>query len=304
MSAPVPVVRNTSTVPAVTMQDFLQPVKAEMRPAKRKKRRGRKVFALIVLLGIVGGVGYAARDTATVRKMFHRSPAVAPLPATPFERPNIVSAEYSVTVSAVQGGLPSNVTTKVREDYANQLGDTTVESQVGGTFTSTQELHNREALYRPGQAFGKEWSRQPRVPDVPGPFDAPELIPMINDVIDQPLRDAMNPRSSTSKKVDGIIITTLTYVLDRARVPEIAPAIFARAPWLFDVPNAPTLTVEVSYDPDGLVRHLSLSVDPPQPGTGSDATWVTSYSLDVLTLNAPVGVAIPVDVVDVPAGTP
>jgi hypothetical protein len=114
----------------------------------------------------------------------------------------------------------------------------------------------------------------------------------------------MEPTSSKSTKTDGGVITTLTYVLDRARVPEIAPAIFARVPWLFDVPNAPTLTVEVSYDDTGLVRHLYLGVDPPQPGTGSDATWVTSYAMDVQVLNGTVAITIPLDTVDVPPGTP
>jgi hypothetical protein len=64
------------------------------------------------------------------------------------------------------------------------------------------------------------------------------------------------------------------------------------------------LTVNVTYDENGLVRHLYLGVDPPQPGTGSDATWVTSYSLDVTALEAPVDITVPLDVVDVPAGTP
>ena len=96
----------------------------------------------------------------------------------------------------------------------------------------------------------------------------------------------------------------MTYVLDRARVPEIAPAIFAKVPWLFDVPNATTLTVEVSYDQTGVVRHLFFGVDPPQPGTGVDATWVTSYALDVTSLDNPITIVVPIDVVDVPAGTP
>ena len=55
------------------------------------------------------------------------------------------------------------------------------------------------------------------------------------------------------------------------RFPGIAPAIFARVPWLFDVPNASTLTVKVSYDETGLVRQLFFGVDPPQAGTGVDA---------------------------------
>jgi len=64
------------------------------------------------------------------------------------------------------------------------------------------------------------------------------------------------------------------------------------------------LDLNVSYDETGLVRHLYLGVDPPQPGTGIDATWVTGYLLDVAAVNAPVSVVVPVDVVDVPAGTP
>jgi hypothetical protein len=298
------VIRDTSSVPAINMHDFLQPAKTEVRPTKRKKRSGRKLFGVLVLLGILAGTGYHFRNTAPVRKMLHRTPAVVPLPDVPFVRPVLISAEYSVTLSAVQNGLPSNVTTKVQSDYANQLGQSTVESQVGGTFSSTQEIRNRESIFHPGLAYGKEWSRQTRVLEAPSPYDAAEFIPMIDDIIDRPLRDTMEPTSSSSRKVDGITITTLRYVLDRAKVPEIAPAIFARVPWLFDVPNAPTLTVVVSYDESGLVRHLYLGVDPPQPGTGSDATWVTSYSLDVATLNAPVVINVPVDVVDVPPGTP
>ena len=93
---------------------------------------------------------------------------------------------------------------------------------------------------------------------------------MINDIVDQPLRDAVEANSSKSEKVGGATITSLTYVLDRAKVPEIAPAIFARVPWLFDVPNATTLTVEVSYDESGLVRHLysrRRSRRSPEPGS-------------------------------------
>ncbi len=114
----------------------------------------------------------------------------------------------------------------------------------------------------------------------------------------------MEPTKSKSDKVEGLTISTITYLIDRARVPEIAPAIFALVPWLFDVPNATTLTVEISYDESGLVRHLYLGVDPPQPGTGLGATWVTSYSMDVTSVNAPVTIPVPLDVVDVPAGTP
>jgi hypothetical protein len=142
------------------------------------------------------------------------------------------------------------------------------------------------------------------VPETPSPYDAPEFIPMIDDIVDQTLRAATEPTSSKSSTVEGLTVSTLTYVLDRSRVPEIAPAIFARVPWLFDVPNATTLTVEVGYDESGLVRHLFLGVDPPQPGTGSGATWVTSYTLDVTSLNTPLTIPIPADVVDVPAGTP
>ena len=259
---------------------------------------------MIVMLGIIGGAGYQFRDSAPIRKLLGRPPAVIPLPEVPFVRPNVTSAEYSITLSAVQNGVPNNVTTKVTEDYLNALGQSTVESQVGGAFTTTQEIRTTESVYRPGQAFGKEWSRQPRVPETPSPYDAVQFIPMINDIVDQPLRDAMEPTHSKSTKVEGVTITTLTYVLDRAMVPEIAPAIFARVPWLFDVPNATTLTVDVSYDEGGLVRHLFLGVDPPQPGTGSGATWVTSYTLDVTSINAPVTIPVPLDVVDVPAGTP
>ena len=75
-------------------------------------------------------------------------------------------------------------------------------------------------------------------------------------------------------------------------------------PWLFDVPNASTLTVKVSYDESGVVRQLYFGVDPPQAGTGVDAAWVTSYELNVTSIGVPVVIDVPLDVVDVPAGTP
>jgi hypothetical protein len=49
---------------------------------------------------------------------------------------------------------------------------------------------------------------------------------------------------------------------------------------------------------------LFFGVDPPQAGTGIDAAWVTSYALDVTSVDLPVAIEVPVDVVDVPAGTP
>ena len=305
LSAPVPVVQNTNSVPAVSLHDFLQPTKTDVRPSKKKKKkRGKKLLTMIVFLGLVGGVGYFLRDAAPVQKLLGHQPPIAPLPDTPMVRPNLTSAEYTVTLSAVENGVPKNVTTKVQEDFANRLGQSTVESQSGGTFTTTREIRTAEVLFRPGQAYGKEWSRQPRAPEAPSPFDTADFIPMVDNIVDMPLRQATKPTKSKSKETDGVNITTLTYVLDRAQVPEIAPAIFARVPWLFDVPNATTLTVQVSYDDSGLIRHLFLGVDPPQPGTGVGATWVTGYLLDVASINAPVSVVIPLDVIDVPAGTP
>jgi len=300
----VPIVRDTSSVPAINFQEMLQP-KVEPRPLKRKKnKRGKKLLTMIVLLGILGGGAYFFRNAAPVQKVLGRTPAAAPLPDVPFVRPNISTAQYSVTLSSVQNGVPNNVITSVEEDFTSGFGHSTVNNQVGGAFTTTEEIRTRDSIFRPGQAYGKEWSRQPRVADAPSPFDTADFIPMINDIVDQPLRDAMKPTSSKAVTTDGETISTLTYLIDRAKVPEIAPAIYARVPWLFDVPNATTLTVTVSYDESGLVRHLFLGVDPPQPGTGSDATWVTSYLLDVLAVNAPVAVNVPLDVVDVPAGTP
>jgi hypothetical protein len=298
-------VRETNSVPVISFQELLMPVKAETRPVKKnKKKRGKKFLTTVVLLAMLSGVGYHFRNAAPVQRLLGRHQPAAPLPDVPFVRPNVTSAEYSVVLSAVQNGVPNNVTTKVQEDYANGLGESTVDSQIGGAFTTAQEIRTHDSVFRPGQAFGKEWSRQPAVPEAPNPYDAATFIPMVDDIIDKPLRDAMKPTSSKSEKVDGQTISTLTYVIDRARVPEIAPAIFARVPWLFDVPNATTLTVEVTYDASGLIHHLYMGVDPPQPGTGSDATWVTSYSLDITTLNAPVSIVVPIDVVDVPAGTP
>jgi hypothetical protein len=304
LSAPVPVVRDTSNVPAINFQEFMQPAKVEARPGKRKKKRGKKLLTTLILLGMLGGGAYYFRNAAPIQKLLGHQPAAPPLPDVPFVRPNISSAEYTITLSAVQNGVPNNVTTKVMADYVNHLGQSTVESQVAGTFTTTQEIRTPDSIFRPGEAYGKLWSRQPRVPDAPSPYDTANYVPMIDEIVDMPLRTAMKPTSSKSTTVNGITINSLTYVLDRAQVPEIAPAIFARTSWLFDVPNATTLTVEVSYDESGLVHRLYLGVDPPGPGTGSDATWVTSYSLDVTSLDAPVAITVPFDVADVPAGTP
>src|SRR3954471_22758740 len=305
LSAPVPVIRDTSSVPAISLQELLQP-KSEPRSVNQKKQKGggKKLLKIVLVLGILGGGAYYFRNSGPFQKLLGHDAAAAPLPDVPFVRPSLTSAQYSVTLSAVQNGVPNNVTTKVQEDFAGGIGESTVDSQVGGVFTTAQEIRTRDSIFRPDQAFGKEWSRQPRVPDTPSPFDTAEFIPMISDIVDQPLRDAMEPTSSKATAVNGETISTLTYVIDRAKVPEIAPSIYARVPWLFDVPNATNLTVNVTYDEPGLVRPLYLGVDPPQPGTGIDATWVTGYLLDVAAVNAPVSVTVPVDVVDVPSGTP
>lgn len=303
LSAPVPITRNTSSVPVLNLQDLVPPTKTEARPAQRKKKRGKKLLTVVLLLAIAGGAGFYFRNIGPIQRLLGHD-KIAPLPDVPFARPNITSAEYTVTLSAVQNGVPNNVTTKVREDFVNAFGESTVESQIGGTFTTTQEIRTPESVFRPGQAYGKLWSRQPRDPEAPSPYDAATFIPMIDEIVDHSLREAMKPTSSKSSEIDGVKVTTLTYVLDRAKVPGIAPAIFARVPWLFNVPNASTLTVTVSYDDKGLVRHLFFGVDPPLAGTGVDAAWVTSYSLDVTSVDLPVAIEVPIDVVDVPAGTP
>ncbi|MEO7372158.1 MAG: hypothetical protein ABI949_10940 [Ilumatobacteraceae bacterium] len=270
---------------------------------KNKRKRSKKLPTFVVLLALLGGGAYYFRNSASAQRLLGHNKA-APLPDAPFVRPGVNSAEYSITLSAVQNGVPNNVTTNVTEDYANGLAQTTVDSQIGGVFTTTQEIRTRESVFRPGQAFGAEWTRQPVVPEAPNQFDASTFIPMIDEIVDQPLRDAMRPSTSKAVKVNGHTISSLTYVIDRASVPEIAPAIFARVPWLFDVPNATTLTVKVSYDESGLVQDLFFGVDPPQPGTGSGLTWVTSYSMNVKSVNALVSIVVPINVIDVPAGTP
>jgi len=304
LSAPVPQVRDTSSIPTLSLQDLLQPSKPDSRSHKRKKKRGKKLLVTVLLLGLLAGGAYYFRSAAPIQKLLGHEQQAAPLPDVPFVRPSITTAEYSVTSSAVQNGVPNNVTTKVIADYINGTGQSTVENQTGGAFTSSSEIRTREFVFHPGDALGATWTRQPRVPETPSPYDAAEFIPMIDDIIDQPLRDAVEPASSTSEKVGDSTITSLTYVLDRAEVPEMAPAIFARVPWLFDVPNATTLTIEVSYDESGIVHHLHFGVEPPQPGTGIDATWVTGYTLDVTALNLPVTIAVPVEALDVPVGTP
>ncbi|MEY2443582.1 MAG: hypothetical protein QOE00_162 [Ilumatobacteraceae bacterium] len=294
---------SSGSIPAVTFHDLIG-TKVDTRPTKRKKKRGKKLFSFLILLGLAGGVGYHFRNTQTVQHVLGHKATATPLPEQPFVRPDVASAEFSVTLSAVQNGVPNNVTTKVRADYLTGTSEITIDGQVGGAFTTSREIRTPEFLFHPGDPLATTWSRQPRTPDTPTTYDAATFIPMVNDIIDQPLRDSMHPTASTSERVGDATISSVTYVIQRAHVPEVAPAIFARVPWLFDVPNATTLTAVISYDETGLIRHLDFRVDPPQPGTGSDATWVTSYTLDVTSLNSPVVITVPVDAVDVPVGTP
>jgi hypothetical protein len=303
LSPPTPWTRENTGSHVISFQDLLQPSKLDNRSKKRKKKAVRKLLSWLLLLGLIGGVGYAVRNTTPVQRVLGHEKA-APLPETPFTRPTLTSAEYSVTLSAVQNGVPNNVTTKVRADFARDIIETTVESQVGGAFTTTQEIRNTEFVFKSNADPATGWTRVPRTPDLVSPYDVATFIPMVNDIIDQPLRDGAEPKVSKTARLDGVDVSVLTYVIDRARVPEIAPAIFARVPWLFDVPNASTLTVEVSYDKSGLVRHLAFRVDPPQPGTGSDATWVTSYSMDIVQLNVPEAIETPVSAIDVPVAAP
>lgn len=299
--APVPV-REASGPIALSFQDLIQPAKADLRGRKKKRKRGKKLFALVVVAGLCGGA-YAVRNAEAVQRVFGRGHQAKPLPLVPFVRPNVTSAQYTVKLSAVQNGVPNNVTTVIKADYVNGVSEMTIENQSGGEFTKTDEIRTPEFVFRPDVATPNAWTRQPRPPEI-SPYDSKEFIPMIEEIVDQTLRDSTGPDKSTTKMVDDQTITTLTYRLDRATVPEIAPAIWAKVPWLFDVPNATTLTVVVGYDESGLVRHLYFGVDPPQPGTGIDATWVTSFTMDVTTLNVPAAIVVPVVAVDVPAGTP
>lgn len=303
LSPPTPWTRENTGAQAISFQDLLQPSKLDTRSHKRKKKHGRKLLSYVLFLGLLGGVAYAVRNTAPVQRVLGHEKA-APLPETPFARPIFTSAEYSVTLSAVQNGVPKNVTTKVRADYVRSMIESTVESQVGGAFTTVQEIRTTDFIFRPSADPAAGWTRQPRTPEATSPYDVQTFIPMVNDIIDQPLRDAAKPTVSKTTRLRDVDVSALTYVIDRARVPEIAPAIFARVPWLFDVPNASSLTVEVTYDKTGLVRHLAFRVDPPQPGTGSDATWITSYSMDIEQLNTPEAIDVPINAVDVPVGTP
>ena len=104
----------TGSAPVMTLQDIFQPAKSEVRPVKRKKKRGKKLLTTVVLLGLTGGAGVllpqccadpeAARSRTLPRL---RSPMCHSCGRT------ITSAEYSITLSAVQNGVPSNLTTKV-----------------------------------------------------------------------------------------------------------------------------------------------------------------------------------------------
>jgi hypothetical protein len=292
-----------------TYQELIQASSDQAAPSKSRKvknsnKRSKKPLVALLVLAALGGGGYYFRNSPQAQRLMGHEQHVAPLPTTPFVRPGVTSAEFTVVTSAVANGVPNKVTSKVVADYAHTTTQSTTDTQVGGVFTSSQEVRTIDSVFHPGATFGSAWTRQPVVPEAPGQFDTADFLPMIDSVVDQPLRDHAKPATSKSETVAGTTITSLTYVLDRSSVPEIAPAIFARTPWLFEVPNATTLTSTVSYDQTGLVRHLSLAVDPPQPGTGLGATWVTSYTMDVVSLNAPVNIAVPTDAVDVPVGTP
>jgi len=289
----------------ISFQELLQPAKSDARTSKRttkrKRKRGKKLLGLVVVLGAFAVGGYAARNLPIAQRLLGHDEQAKPLPEVPLVRPSITSAEYTVTLTAVQNGVPNNVTTKVKVDYLAGVGETVTENQTGGAFSSADQVRTRDFLFQPGAAPADPWTRQARAPGVVDPYDSTDFIPMVDGLVDQTLRDATTPVASKTEHVDGATMTTLTYRLERAKVPEIAPAIFARAPWLFDVPNAATLTVEITYDDSGLVHHLRLGVDPPQPGTGIDATWVTGYELDVTAVNLPVAIIVPNNYVDVPA---
>ena len=222
LSAPVPQVREAAN-PAPSLQEILQPNKSEQRPSlqpnRKKKKRSKKLLVLVVLFCVIGGAGFTFRDSAAMQKLLGGQSTVTALPDVPFVRPIVNSAEYSVTLSSVQNGVPNNVTTKVQEDFLLGVGQSTIESQTGATSTTTTELRTVEFIYRPGDAFGAVWSRQPRVPESPSPYDLPTFIPMIDDIIDQPLRDAMEPTSGKTTVVDDIKLMSRTYVIDRAEVP-------------------------------------------------------------------------------------
>ena len=142
LSAPVPQVRDTNSIPTLSLQDLLQPSKPDSRSHKRKKR-GKKLLMTVVMLGMLAGGADHFRSAAPIQKLLGHQQQAAPLPDVPFVRPSITTAEYSVTSSAVQNGVPNNVTTKVIADYINGTGQSTVENQTGGAFTSSAEIRTR-----------------------------------------------------------------------------------------------------------------------------------------------------------------
>ena len=86
-----------------------------------------------------------------VQRVLRHKSAAAPLPAVPFVRPTVTSAEYSITLSAVQNGVPNNVTTKVRADYLQRPpARAPSRARSAGRSPTSQEIRTRDSIFRPG----------------------------------------------------------------------------------------------------------------------------------------------------------
>ena len=196
-------------------------------PSRRRRSGGKKLLSMVVVLGILGGGAYLFRNAAPIQKLLGHDPAAAPLPDDAVRAAD--AHERSVhrdPVGCAERRAQQRHDPRCKKTSPTALVRARSTVRWAVSFTSTKEIRTTDSIFRPGQAYGKEWSRQPRVPETPSPFDTAEFIPMISDIIDQPLRDAMQPTSSKATPVNGETISTLTYVIDRAKVPEIAPSIY------------------------------------------------------------------------------
>ena len=182
--------------PAAEQRDTPSP-----QPTGRSRSRRKKLLVLVVLFCVIGGAGLTFRNAAAMQKLLGARHSTAHAarrairPAASNER-----RIHSHPVGRAERRAQQRHDQGARRLRSTGVGESTVESQIGGVFTTTTGVPHRRLDLPPGPGLRQALESTASCSGNAEPIRPADFIPMIDDIVDQPLRDAMQPTSSKSTR--------------------------------------------------------------------------------------------------------
>jgi hypothetical protein len=280
--------------------------------AKRQQSYGG-VVAVLLLVALVAGVGFVARDTPFMRRVTGEGYADSPrLQPGYYPRPEWKSARYSTSTTVVghNGDGVTKVVT-IRSVVDSTFGVAAKKSRAWSSSLVVDSRIDESSATQGGTELvidgthayedngAGTWTRTPRE-DRDASVLEPTRVLMQHDIVDVSLA-TLTPTASKTERRNGSDMTWVRYEIPAESWFESAPLLAGRHTSLTDGLTAgTTVTVELTVDRQGVVWAFKLSADQQAAlaaYVGEPIEITASYELEAASLE-PASISVPTTFVD------